>query len=41
MIWIYDRHRDGTMNERMDTYRAGALGARDEMRVQLQWRKLA
>jgi hypothetical protein len=36
MIWIYDRHRDGTMNERMmGSYRAGVLGARDEMRVQL------
>lgn len=32
MIWIYDRHRDGTMNGRMDRYRAGALGAKDETR---------
>lgn len=32
MIWIYDRHRDGTMVGRMDCYMAGALGARDEMR---------
>ncbi|KAJ0144150.1 Uncharacterized protein HZ326_13084 [Fusarium oxysporum f. sp. albedinis] len=32
MIWIYDRHRDGTTVGRMDCYMAGALGAKEEMR---------